>query len=423
MKSGDKKNHTNIAWSHGQMGLSMFFSTAAGVTFIVGFFRHIGFTEFQVALYGSAIGFAGFLGMIGSWAAQRSGQYKKTVMLLYGSSAIFCLGGVLTGVFGGHGKIVVVIVLVFMALYQLPLYLGSPVILSWLNNVVGQKEWARFFSTRMAIGDGAVLAASLMVGVLLGEAPSTNDFLLVFTIACLAGLSAIYFMHRTPAPVIMDKFPDFKVYAKKIIEAMRKRETQGLLFVAFLKAFAYGLILPFQPLFLLETLHLKYTQISLLIILSTVASILCYKIWAHFQRRIGNFPTLRWNLGLAIAEPILWLLATAKNPGPVFAAYILFGFNGWQGGVNAGYWTSLTGSFFDLSDEHQKPINLAMYFLVFGIATIIAPLVSGTIVENYNFGFAIDSYRFLFLIAGAILIVTTLYAVFGRRFKKQKNQT
>ena len=424
--SNSLKDINPMVWSQFQMWFTAVFTTAAGVTFVVGFFHHIGFSEFHIAIYGSSIGFAGFVCVIGTWIAQRRGRYKRTVMFFLTTASLFCLGGSLTGAFGGPGKMIPVIVLALMALYQLSVYMASPVILPWLNIVIGNKEWPKYYSTRLIVCDLSVMVTSLLVGTYLGKAPVTNKFVLVFTIAGVCGLIGVLFLRPTPAPAIAEKFTDIKAYLKIIINAFRRREIRGIFVVAFIKHFAYGFILPFQPLFLLEDLKLNYTQISYLLCLGTVFSILFYKTWAHINRRIGYYPSLKWNMVLSVFEPFLWVFARAKNPVPVFLSYALFGFSGFQGAVNAGYWPSLLGTFFIDSEEHQKPVNISMYYLVSGTANIIAPLISGIIVQNsVSFSFqaagrlfiSLDSYRFIFIISGLLLIAAAVYAVVSKGLK------
>ena len=349
-------------------------------------------------------------------------------MLYYGGAAVFCLIGVVTGAFAGNSLVIYIIVLVVMALFNIAIHMAGPVMVAWLNSIVGQKGWAGFFSTRMIAGDIAVLLTSLAVGAYLGASPSTNTFVSCFAVACLIGLIGVYCLHRTPDPNITDSFPDLKGYFKKIIEAMRRPEIRGLMLITFIRSFAYGFIVPFQPLFLLESLGLKYTQISYLLAIGTVFSIIFYKVWAHVQRKLGFYPSLKWNFAFFASEPFFWLFSRPGNHVPVYFAYILFGFNGWGGAVNAGYWTSLVGSFFKNSEEHQKPIYMAMYYLVYGIAFISAPLISGGVIHNFSrfshmlpglLSVSLDKFRFIFMIAGVLGIIAALYAVIGKSLRNK----
>ena len=417
-----------ISWSHAQMGLVSAFTAATGVTFVVGYFRHLGYAESHVAAYGSVIGFAGFFSVLGSWLAQRRGDYKKTMMLFYAATGAFCLAGVLTGAVGGLGKAIPVIVLTLLAFFQLFIYMPAPGLLSWYHSIVGQDKWQGFFSTRSIVADCAALTTSLAVGAFLGKAPDTGRFLWVFTIAVLLVFTSVYTIYKVPSPGVTEEFPEAKEYFRTIIATMEKPEISRLLKIAFLRSFAYGLVLPFQPMFMLEALELSYRDISLLMCLGTLCSIFCYKIWARIQRRIGDVPSLKWNLLLSIFDPFLWALAALGNNLPVYLAFAVFGFSGWQGIINAGYWPSLLASFLGFSEEHQKPINVAMYFFVYGIAVMIAAPIAGILVKRFNiapieglmyFGNIIDGYRVLFILSGLVLVASAIYSMSVTRSIKQ----
>jgi MFS family permease len=416
-----------MSWSHAQIGFINVFVGAAGTTFLVGYFRHIGFTEYQVAVYGSVIGFACFFCVFGAWFAQRTGRYKKAVMRFF-SIAILCfVCGVFSGAAGEGGKYTPIIVLSLIAGYQLFINMPIPVLLSWLNTNVGQDNWQKFFSTRMISGDCFLLVTIIIVGRVLGENPVTERFLAVFIVAALFGLCAVYSVSRIPEPSVSEKFPELRIYFGMIFAALRQPPIRKLIITAFIRSFAYGFIMPFQPMFLLEVLKFDYSRISYLICLGSIFSIVFYKIWAYFQKKYGDFRSLKWNLLLSIFEPFLWFSATQANPVSVYLAFALFGFFGAQGMINAGFWPSFLSAGFSLSDERLKPIYTALYYLVFGAATIIAPLVSGTIIERFkgltpllvgNTGIALDGFRIIFLISALLLMITTIYASFGRRVEK-----
>lgn len=412
-----------MGWSHAQISFLSVFVTAVGTTFLVGFFRHIGFSEFQISVYGSAIGFACFFCVFGSWFGQRKGHYKRTVMAFFAAAPVLCA----IGVFAGAYKVAPVIVLVIIAFYQLFLYMAIPVLLSWLHGLVGQRDWPRFFSMRMIVSDISMLATVFAVGLFLGESPDTNRFLWMFSVAVILGFFCVPTVKKIPDPVVTESFPEIKTYLKMIVSAMRKKEILKLLIIAFVRSFAYGFIMPFQPLFLLEVLKFGYESISHLICLGTVFSIFFYKVWAYFQKRYGDFRSLKWNLLLSIVEPFLWLIAARSNPTPVYLAFALFGYFGAQGMVNAGFWPSFLGSVFQLSDESQKPVYTSLYYFVFGAATMFAPLIAGGLVQHFNAAplmviagtdYVVDGYRIIFLIAELLLIATMLYAAVGTRYKR-----
>ena len=418
-----KINQPSINWSFAQMVFYCIYYTAAGTTFLVGYFRYIGFNEMQIAGLGSVSGIASFVSVFGTWYAQKRGNYRNIVIVLYIASVLFCMGGILLGAFGGSNKIIPILVLALMALFLLCTYIAIPIVLAWLHGNVGNKKWHTFFSTRLSIGDAAVLGTVLLAGYYLGEAPGLNKFLAVFSVACATCLLGIITIRKMPDPVVIEKLPDSAESVNIILGAFMKKDVRKLFIIVFLRSFAYSFIMPFQPLFLLEVIKFDYARISYLICLGTVFSIFFYRIWAVFQKRAGDYNSLKLNLALSCIEPFLWMFVTQNNSFLIYIAFAVFGFYGAQGMVNAGFWPSYMGLILSLSNEQQKPVYTALYYFVLGPATLIAPLIAGFVLLYYNktpllFSIgglaAVDGYRIIFAIAGFVLIFTTIYAMFGR---------
>ena len=96
-----EKGKESTSWAHFHVAFNNIFLTATGLTYMIGYFRKIGFSEIHIGIYGAIIGFAGFTSIFGSWIAQKTNNYKKTVLLLLTASIIFCFLGVFAGYFTG----------------------------------------------------------------------------------------------------------------------------------------------------------------------------------------------------------------------------------------------------------------------------------------------------------------------------------
>ncbi len=422
------KNNQDI-WPHLQIaGISIFVSATA-VTFMTGYFREIGFSEMQIAIYGSAIGCAGFFNIFGSWFAQKTGNYKKTLISIMTISVLCFIVGVVTA-YLLHDMLFIIpyLVLILMLLWQMGIYMTSPVLLSWFHGIIGENRWPKFFSTRMIISDACVMITALVVGFYLGNAPKAENFLVVFAIGSFFALLSIYFIRKFPNT--KEKPKSSENFIKKIASILKHKNFKRLLLVIFIRAFAYGMIMPFQPVFLLEKLKLDYIAVSIMIALGTCCAIMAYKLWAFMQRKHGNSPCMKLCLSLSLIDPFLWIVAVPNNIVTIYASFILFGLAGNQGIINAGYLTSCIGMTFEQSDEESKSIHTSMFFLVVGLAVTIAPIVGGLIIRYCKinvllFHIQLDSYRFLFAIAAALLMLALGFSFVGhhsdKSTKKQKD--
>lgn len=430
IKAEHKFNKLNLA--HMQGVFYNVFLTATGLVYMVGYFRKIGFTEVQIGVYGSAIGFACFSNILGSWLVQKIGDYKKTVFIFIVSAISFCIGGVIIGYLISNAgfEAAPYVVLLLMMLYQLCLYMTAPILLSWYHHIVGSTRWQSFFSTRMMLGDAAVLLTNLIVGSVLSSHLQKLSFVCIFILAGFFALINVYFLNKIPNIAVGREHFSSKTYFETIKAIVRHPIIKFLLILMLVRTFAYSAMLPFQTVFLLEKLQFDYGRISILVIIGTAASILAYKPWALLQKRWGNKRCILLNTILAIADPVLWFFACQNNSAGIYIAFALFGLAGGQGLVNAGYLTSALGMILEHSTQRSKPVNTSLFYMVIGLSSMTAPLLGGYIVERFNstqiyvqiLGVNIDGYRFLFALAAVLITASAVISIGFYRHKRKKEE-
>ena len=417
-------------WPHFQMlGMSVFISATA-MTFMSGYFRQIGFSEMHIGLYGSALGFAVLFCLPGSLIIHTSGNYRKITVIFFAVSALFCTLGVVIGYFSLQISTVIIpiVVIILLLVYLLSWNVGAIVFVSWMHDMVGNNGWQRYYSTRAIVGDSSILLTSLAVGAYLGSNPKAINFLIIFLIAVVFCLFSAYSASRVQSTVIYERKVEKTNYLKIITGILKKKEFRNRMAIIFVRMFAYSLIMPFQPIFLLEKLKLDYTRISIMICISTVASIFAYKVWAYFQRKHGNYTCMKWCLALSIMDPLLWFIATESNSISIYFAFAIFGLAGSGGLINAGLLTSNMGLIFEYSDEKLKSICMSLNSAIESIATLIAPLLGGLLISKFNgtlitiplIHAQLDGYRLLFAISCTILIVASIIAFVIRRPKHEQ---
>lgn len=422
----------SIGWSHFQMINNCIFFTLTGLAFIVGYFRQIGFSEIHIGVYGGLIGLAGLFNIVGSWIAQKSGNLKKIYIRFFNISIAFCLAGiVLSYIFSPiTNNIIPIIILIIMFLWQVFFAITIPSLLSWLNHIVGNSNWGNFFSTRMMIGDISVIVASFAVGIFLGNSPTKLKFLIIFLVAIIFGLLSNYCMSRVPDAILEVETISVKNYLKVIRNIFKEQRFKFLFLLIFLRAFAYSLIIPFQPLFILERLEMDYAKIAILINLSAISSIVTYKFWARIQTRLGNYEGLKWCTIVSVFAPFLWALSSPNNTWPIYIATLIVGLSSLQGLVGAGYYTSCIGMIFKHADTKHKPIYTSLYFFITGIASTISPVIGGALVDHFNRvplilplpNIEIDGYRFSFLVSGIILVLTMVTLPFIKKYSSSSSE-
>lgn len=419
MFKGLKKDFDmGYGWSHLQMMNNCVFAGATAVAFMIGYLRKIGFNEIQISMYGVVIGIAGLFNILGAFVSLGSGNLKKVYLWLMTSSVVFCFLGVVISYLANPvgGSIMPLVILFFFLLWQIFTYMAIPALLSWLNNIVGKVAWGDFFSTRMIVSDISIFITSMIAGILLGGDPGPSKFLVIFLFSLIFAMLSIFFVSKLPNAVVDYKAVSARNFLKIFVRAFKKRAFKYLLIIIFLKAFAYGLIMPFQPVFLLERLHMDYTMIAVLTNISMVFAIFSYKIWAKIQNKFGNYTSLKWTVILSVFTPFLWMITTPGFTIMIYAAFVMVGFAGNWGIAGAGNYTSCIALLFEHANEEDKPICTSLYFFATGLAATISPAIGGFLLKYFNahpFSLAflkieVDGYRLIFGIAGVILFATLL---------------
>jgi len=408
-----------MVWTHVQVAFYSCFGYAFDVAILTGFYLLIGFSEMHMAAYGSLIGLGCFFGFLGPLIMQKNGSPKKTSLTLLIIAVFACLAGVLFGAFGGWFRFMPIVVLACIAVYQAVLHMATPVLLPWFHNLVNTADWPGFLSTRFVVADVSILALTPVVGFLLLGAQDIDPFLLVFSIAAVLGFIGVYFLSKLPDTTISVEQTGIKTYLKQFADAAKNKGFRSLLLIAFFRFFAYGLIIPFQAMFLIEKLEFDYTTITILVGGGTAISIIFYKVWAYLQKRFGNNRCLKWNILLSAFDPFLWLFATQESSVIIFISVALFGLSGFRGVVNAGYFSSYIGALYHSATEQEKPVFHALYFLVAGVGTLTAPIISGSLLRHFNrvpivisnyFPSGFDGYKVIFTCACIMLLTTGIFA-------------
>ncbi len=403
-----------VAWSHLQMMNNCIFAAATATAFMIGYLRKIGFNEMQISMYGVIIGIAGLFNMFGAWVSLGFGNLKKAYLWLMSSSLVFCLIGLLISYAANpiRDSVMPFVIMFFMLLWQIFNYMGIPPLLSWLNNIVGAARWGSFFSTRMIVSDLSMFVTSMIAGILLGGDPQPSKFLLIFLGSLVFAVMSVLFISKLPNVTIENRAVSMKSFVRTFVRATKRKSFKYLLIAIFLKAFAYGLTMPFQPVFLLEKLHMDYTAIAVLTNISMVFAILSYKIWAYVQNRYGNYSSFKWTVILSVLTPFLWMVASPGFTWIVYVAFILVGFGGNWGFAGAGNYTSCIALLFEYANDEDKPICTSLYFFATGLASVIAPAAAGFLLRYFNanpmtvplLNLKVDGYPLIFGLSGIILI-------------------
>ena len=264
---------------------------------------------------------------------------------------------------------------------------------------------ARFIGLSRIFGQLAGVLGSLVSVYLLGKFPYPKNYAIGFVVAAISlwFSYASYSRNREPEPetVSQPKKEDETNAPEQTWSLMKQilksdgnfRRYLGSRSLAFLGNMASA----FLAVYAIERFHLGDAHAAIFTALLLISGILGYAVWGSIGDRIGpqkivilSFTT--WGLGLVVAilSQSLWVYYI------VFAAFGLY-----TSGLNLGD----TMLVMELGDERLRPTYLGMARTLTGVFLLIAPVLSGWLVQsfNYNVMFAVS---FGFVLLSTILMST-----------------
>jgi len=278
--------------------------------------------------------------------------------------------------------------------------LGTAPWMSWMTDLIPDSLRGRFWGFRNAFIYSSMLAAIFLYGLILDFFPrgrlTVGDFLgfiVVFTIAAVAGITDILIHSRVPEP--MPRRETGHVSLLTILRApWRNHEYRRVIRAVSAWNFAIFLAAPFSVIFLKEAFSVRYTDIAYTTMAAGVGGILgafvsrllvdrvgprtlasvCILLYGvivlvwYFMRPV----TVRWTLplvgSLTLPQPIL-LLILVNIPAGLFSS------------VTAACQTTLLTA--RVPEEHRT-VSIALYQGMLSLAGAAAAFVGGWLLDAWR---------------------------------------
>jgi MFS family permease len=138
-----------------------------------------------------------------------------------------------------------------------------------------------------------------------------------------------------------------------------------------------GMIVPLYSYLMLNNLGLSQGRVSTMTILQTLAMVASFYIWGQLNARFSNKQLLFWTLPIIAASVLSWGLLSVLPVMLVLAlVHLLIGFG--TGGFNQLVFNFIIGD----TPKSERPMFIAVYYAITGIAGFIGPIAGGWIFEG-----------------------------------------
>jgi len=276
-----------------------------------------------------------------------------------------------------------ILFLVILTLFSGFTAIGGTTWLSWAVTMVPIEKRASYFARRSTIVGLMGLVVTLAAGTLLdnwkestpgGEQVHPAAYFVLLLIAAIFSLTTIFSLKKTPdiatapAPGIpRPKFQDSLIATWKLLPL------RNYLIFRAVWLFAVGLVLPYYTVYMLQNLHLTFTEISILQNAGMLAMLIATPFWGQIADKYGNSRVIYWTSWFKVLYILLWALIVPGQPFfPLLAIHLTLA-------VDAGLTLSSSNLLMNLMPSHGAE-NVG-YFSVFVAATSvissIGPFIAG----------------------------------------------
>lgn len=249
--------------------------------------------------------------------------------------------------------------------------LVGPAWFSWTGDMVQEQERGRFFGIRSALATIASLLTKISAGIFIGAVPATHAFGVLFLIAFFARTWSFFCMNEQDSiPFTPDhtKYFSFTEFIKKSPYNNFGRFTW---FITLNNLAAYIAAPYFVP-YLLQDLKISYFVLMLITVSEIVSALIFVSIWGKIMDKYGSIRILQVASSITLLRPILWMLS--PNIYWILIVQFIGGF------VSSGFDLSATKFILDSTTRERRPICVAYYNLLNGIAVFLGSMIGSALI-------------------------------------------
>jgi len=286
--------------------------------------------------------------------------------------------------------------------------LGGPAWVSWMGDLVKEKELGSYFGLRNSIGTIVSIISITIAGFILDLFKFWNTEKAVFVGFSIIFFLAMVFRILSRRFLLKQYEPKFKFqkehYFSFISFIKRLPKTNFGKFVILLSfmSFAVNLVGPYFNLYIFRDLKFTYTQFMLLSVSSSIAFFIFYPFWGKLLDKFSYTSILKFSSILISLIGFLWFLTIFLYP--VEAFYYLIFVNLFSGFSWAAF-NLATNNFFYLNVSPPKRSLCSAYSSILYGLSIVLGAELGSQLLNILQNRYINSIMLLSVISGILRLI------------------
>jgi len=405
------RNGMNVAVVEGMW--AMLLLTMLSGPFLTAYLLYLGANSKQIGIVLAIPALANLLQVLAAMYMQKLANRKRAFIIFTSTHRLIGLStGLIPFIFPKDLWLTSFIAIFFI--YAVVNAFAGVIWTSLISDMVPSQVRGKYFGIRNVITSAVNSAGLYITGIVIDAYPGALGFNIMFAIAAVTVVMNIIYFTKYPNPHF-EKSEGMKL-GTFVLRPFRDRIFfKGLVFLT-LWTLVVTMTHPFFSYVMLDVLHVPYPTVANLVILQTVASMAGFYACGLLSRRFSERTLLLGALPFLAAAALLWsTLNFLPQLLVLIMIYALLGFG--LGSYNQQIFIFMIGS----SSKAERPIYIAVFSAITGIAGFIGPTLGGIVFEELKaYPLWMQEYG-LFLLLGIILLALAVI-VAPIVFRKPQNK-
>jgi MFS family permease len=258
---------------------------------------------------------------------------------------------------------------------------------SWMHDLIPDQMLGSFFGNRLFYATAFAMIAGLFGGgfvdvwAKLHPQHAIFGYMPLFLLAAAAGGLSSWYLSRVPEPPMLA--PERKVNLRHMVaEAFHDPNFRRLLVFLGSWNFAVNLAAPFFAVYLVQELHFEIAFVTVLMVISQLANMLCLRQWGRLSDRFSNKTVLAVCAPLFLLCILAWTY-TALPERHALTVPLLFVIHIAMGISSAGITLASGNICLKLAPQGRATAFLATSSMVNSLAAGIAPILGGLFADDF----------------------------------------
>src|SRR3989344_4384488 len=266
-----------------------------------------------------------------------------------------------------------------------------------MGDLIKSEERGKYFGNRNSLAGLTAIIFSFISANLLDvfSAKLFMAFLIMFSVAMLGRLFALYFLNKQYEPSFSFN-PEYYFSFTDFIKKLPSTNFGKFTIYHSLIVFATSIASPFFAVYMLKNLHFSYLEYMVVTVTATLASLIGMRFWGKISDLYGNVKTL-YILGFFISLVPLWWVFN-HNILFLICIQLISGF-AW-GGFNL----SASNFIYDVVSREKRALAIAYYNVLNGISVFLGASLGGLLLK-YDIIIFMEPILFIFLISALLRLI------------------